>query len=210
MDERVMNMFNRLDSTTYNHSVRVMAIATEIEEFLSINDNYLSSAALLHDIGKIYIPHAILDKVGRLDDIEREIIDLHPYIGYRILNNAGINEKICRIVLFHHGFNPATIQNVCDSNDQYVIEMSKLLHSIDVFEALTSDRPYHRGVPAREALRIMENDGTHHPEVIKYISHILNGAQDDSSAIHRFQKNESNDMFYHFINTNIENMSLVI
>lgn len=210
MEERIMRLFNRLDSTTYNHSIRVMAIAMEIEDFLSINDNNLSSDALLHDIGKIYIPNVILDKVGRLDAIEREIINLHPYIGYRILENAGVDETICRIVLYHHGINPTIINDICECNDKHILEMAGLLHSIDVFEALTSDRPYHRGVPAREALRIMVNEGKHHPDVIKYISHILSIVKDSGSAIHRFQKNSSNDIFYNFLNANIENMSLVI
>ena len=98
--------FNRLDATTYNHSVRVMKIASEIESFYGLGDNYLSIAALLHDIGKVYISRKVLDKVSPLTGLEREIISLHPYYGYKILKDYDINEDVCRLVLYHHGMDP--------------------------------------------------------------------------------------------------------
>lgn len=210
MENKIMSLFDRLDSTTYNHSIRVMAIASEIEKYLSLDNNYLSNAALLHDIGKIYVPSVILDKVTRLNDIEREIINLHPYMGYKILKSFGMNEDINRIVLFHHGFNPPTIQYVEEYNNAEVMELAKLLHSIDVFEALTSDRPYHRGVSAIEALRIMESEGKHHPDVLSYIFDVLNGNINGVSAVHRFPQEKTEDFLLHFADSRINKLSFAI
>ena len=77
---QIIDIMKRLDSMTYNHSVRVMMISAEIEEYLGMTDHQLMYASILHDIGKIYIPFNILDKNTRLTKLERQIIDLHPYI----------------------------------------------------------------------------------------------------------------------------------
>ena len=109
---QMIDMMKRLDSMTYNHSVRVMMISAEIEEYLGMTDHQLMYAALFHDVGKIYTPFNILDKNERLTKLERQIIDLHPYIGYSMLSELGIDEDICRIILYHHGTQPLTIQDV--------------------------------------------------------------------------------------------------
>lgn len=148
---QMIDMMKRLDSMTYNHSVRVMMISAEIEEYLGMTDHQLMYAALFHDVGKIYTPFNILDKNERLTKLERQIIDLHPYIGYSMLSELGIDEDICRIILYHHGTQPLTIQDVGHYDKDSVYEKALILHTIDAFEALTSDRPYHRGVISKEA-----------------------------------------------------------
>lgn len=141
---QIIDIMKRLDSMTYNHSVRVMMISAEIEEYLGMTDHQLMYASILHDIGKIYIPFNILDKNTRLTKLERQIIDLHPYIGYSMLSELGVDEDICRIILYHH---TATVNNsdVGHYDKDSIYAKALMLHSIDAFEALTSDRPYHRG-----------------------------------------------------------------
>ena len=116
-------MLRRLDSTTYNHSVRVMMISAEVEEYLNLTDHKLMCAALFHDIGKAYVPFDILDKKERLTGLERELVDLHSYFGYCMLNSIKVEEDICRIVLYHHGFRPLTIRDLghYDNNNVYGI-----------------------------------------------------------------------------------------
>jgi putative nucleotidyltransferase with HDIG domain len=184
MNKQITEIFDKLDSSTYNHSIRVMDIAIEVEQYLKLPDNNLSNAALLHDIGKVYIPMRILDKIGKLSDLERELINLHPYIGYMILKDFGMNEDVCRIVLYHHGFYPITIQKINQYGNDRVLDQASMLHSIDEFEALTSDRPYHRGVLAHEALEIMQREENHHPKILEYISKTLE-ADTVKSALHR-------------------------
>lgn len=179
-------LFNKLDSTTYNHSIRVMKIAAEIESFYGIEDDSLSIAALLHDIGKIYVSHKVLDKVAPLSSLEREIVSLHPYYGYQILKNYDIDEEICRLVLYHHGLKPICISPIEPYYTDKIKDRSKLLHSIDSFEALTSDRPYHRGYTSQEALNIMLGESGHHKIFIDYLQFLIKSkSKDTETAIFR-------------------------
>lgn len=160
---------SRLDSTTYNHSIRVMEIAVELEEYCGYNDKLLSTAALVHDIGKIYITSKILDKKGQLSPLERELVNLHPYIGYDMLKTLHIEEDVCRMVLYHHGLNPIVIKPLDPYDKPEVVDRAALLRSIDCYEALTSDRSYHRGYLAGEALDIMLEEPQHHPKFLDYL-----------------------------------------
>lgn len=188
---QMIDMMKRLDSMTYNHSVRVMMISAEIEEYLGMTDHQLMYAALFHDVGKIYTPFNILDKNERLTKLERQIIDLHPYIGYSMLSELGIDEDICRIILYHHGTQPLTIQDVGHYDKDSVYEKALILHTIDAFEALTSDRPYHRGVISKEALKIMRGE-KYDKKVLEYIMEISSKEEMGESAIHRMYQKESN------------------
>lgn len=189
---QMIDMMKRLDSMTYNHSVRVMMISAEIEEYLRMTDHQLMYAALFHDVGKIYTPFNILDKNERLTKLERQIIDLHPYIGYSMLSELGIDEDICRIILYHHGTQPLTIQDVGHYDKDSVYEKALILHTIDAFEALTSDRPYHRGVISKEALKIMMRGEKYDKKVLEYIMEISSKEEMGESAIHRMCQKESN------------------
>ena len=185
--------FNKLDATTYNHSIRVMKIAAEIEAFYGFGDNYLSIAALLHDIGKIYISRKVLDKVSPLTSLEREIVSLHPYYGYKILKNCDINEDVCRLVLYHHGLDPLCLTPVEPYLTDKIQDRAKLLHSIDSFEALTSDRPYHGGYRSKEALQIMLSESGHHKFFLDYLQFLIkNNSDDNETAIFRGNHNTDN------------------
>lgn len=173
---RIFKYFSRLDSITYNHSVRVAALSVEFEKFNKMDNTELSQAALVHDLGKIFISSKILDKVGSLTPLEREIINLHPYIGYRLLKSMDVNEDICRIVLYHHGLDPVVLSPVGAFDNNHVCEKSIMLHTIDAFEALTSDRPYHRGFPSHEALEIMCKEDGHHQGVMEYLKTMANNS----------------------------------
>lgn len=163
------DVFSKLDSCTYNHSIRVMSIAKEVEEYYQIQDNKLSSAGLIHDIGKIYISTKILDKKGKLSLLERDLVNLHPYIGYEILKSFDVDEDICRLVLYHHGTNPIVLRELEPYDNPVILDRAVLLHSIDSYEALTSDRSYHRGYLANEALDIMLGEKGHHQMFLDYL-----------------------------------------
>lgn len=184
INNQLICILKQLDSMTYNHSVRVMMISAEIEEYFGMTDHKLMYAAIFHDIGKVYIPFNILDKNIRLTKLERQIIDLHPYIGYSMLSELGIDEDICRIILYHHGSRPFTIQDVGHYDNENIYAKALILHTIDAFEALTSDRPYHRGVTSKEALKILDREGGCDIKVIEYITEVAS-KDDMTSAIHR-------------------------
>lgn len=199
INKQLINVLNGLDSTTYNHSVRVVMLATEIEEYLGMTDHKLMCASLFHDIGKTYIPFNILDKNSRLSKLERELIDLHPYIGYKILSDLGVDEDICRIVFYHHGFRPLTIHDVGYYDKNAVYEEACILHTIDVFEALTSDRPYHRGCPSQEALHILMREGGYDARTLEYITAAIESKEMESSAVHRTCNYKEPDMINQMI-----------
>lgn len=182
--DTIQELFYRLDSTTYNHSVRVMALTLEYEEYIGLEDRILSQAALVHDIGKVYITQKILDKKGKLTDLERLLMELHPYIGYCMLKERNVREDIARMVLYHHGFNPPILSAIEDqyANAEFVNYASKVLRTLDAFEAITSDRPYHRGIPPKDALPILRkqkfnnNDGYEFLEMTAYGPNVENSA----------------------------------
>jgi len=206
INKQLINTLSRLDSTTYNHSVRVMKIAAEVEEYMGFTDHRLMSAALFHDIGKLYVPFNILDKSGRLTNLERELIDLHPYIGYTILSDLGVREDVCRIVLYHHGFRPLTIHNIGYYDKDNIYEQSVILRTIDHFEALTSDRPYHRGVTSQDALDTLVREGDYNDSVLNYITETSSGrCMKKNSAVHRTNRPQEEQKT---INELIMNMDL--
>ena len=157
LHSEIYNLFTQLEQCTYKHSIRVYMIALEYDA-LHYNDYYLSYAGLLHDIGKIWITDRIISKPGPLSKLEREIIDLHCYFGLKTLRENDILSDIIDIVYFHHGQNPSyIIEPRCFASDE-VLEKAAVLHTIDVFEALTADRPYRESISIKEALDIIDQD----------------------------------------------------
>ena len=165
----VLHLLEKLDATTYNHSYRLWEMALGVEEHFHIKDDVLSTAALVHDIGKLYIPKMILDKRGGLDALEREVIDLHTYYGYRILEAHGVDEVVRRIVLYHHGTEPKVLIEMSKSVYENIFVKAKMLHTLDVFEALTTDRPYKRRMSVERACTWMEQEPGYHKETLEYL-----------------------------------------
>lgn len=165
----VLNLLEKLDATTYNHSYRLWEMALGVEEHFKCKNDLLSTAALVHDIGKLYIPGWILNKREGLDTLEREVIDLHPYYGYRILQICGVEEEIRRIALYHHGTEPVVLSALQEYENAEVMEKALMLHTLDVFEALTTDRPYRRRMSVDRACSCMEQETGYHPEILHYL-----------------------------------------
>ena len=168
----IMELMEKLDFVTYSHSCRVWQMAAEIEERMGMGDGILSASAFVHDIGKYYIPATILDKRGSLTSLEREIIDLHPYIGYCILDGAGVCEEIKHTVLCHHGMQPKALKPLPACRGR-VEELAEMLKTLDVFEALTADRPYRRGITKGQAYAFM-GQGGYHADVLRCLETMEN------------------------------------
>ena len=169
----IMELMEKLDFVTYSHSCRVWQMAAEIEERMGMGDGILSASAFVHDIGKYYIPATILDKRGSLTSLEREIIDLHPYIGYCILDGAGVCGEIRHTVLCHHSLQPKALKPLPACRGR-VEELAEMLKTLDVFEALTADRPYRRGVTKGQAYAFMRQ-GAYHADVMRCLETMENG-----------------------------------
>ena len=136
------------DADTEGHSQRVVGYAAAISRRLELADveiGGLLNGALLHDVGKIGVPDAILTKKGPLTPAEWVIMKRHPEIGYQMLRHIGFLDDALPVVRFHHerwdgtGY-PHGLRG------QEIPQAARIFAVADAFDAMTSDRPYR---PAR-------------------------------------------------------------
>ena len=155
----IVKILDNMDIITLNHSVRVCEISKIVEKEL-FKDKKLSEAGLYHDIGKYFITPDILNKRGKLNDIERLVINSHSYLSYKTLKLFDIDDDICLIALFHHTFDPQMLfdedKNVISTIDTNIARLSRAIKTIDIYEALTTDRPYHRGVRSDTSIKMIK------------------------------------------------------
>lgn len=143
----IWEMIKNMDAFTYNHSVRMCEIARFVEQELGLPDRDLSEAALLHDIGKYYISSRILDKKGNLTDLERRFIDGHAPFSYFTLKHFHIKHSVCQLALYHHTLKPKLFFfKFRPCKDVNIAKLAGILRTMDIYEAMSTDRPYHRGL----------------------------------------------------------------
>lgn len=146
------------DEGTYVHSLAVSALMMRLARALGYSEDAmreLGVAGLLHDVGKLMVPNAILNKNGRLEAEERRLVRNHPEIGYRLLKEQGnVSDTILDICRHHHEALDGTGYPAGLKADRIGPEI-RLATVCDVFEALTSARPYKRPWTARDALNWM-------------------------------------------------------
>ncbi len=145
---QILNQFIGNDKFTQNHSYRVSVYATSIATEMHLPEERIEdvrAAALLHDIGKLEVSRNILYKAARLDDQEVEEMKTHVEKGVRILSPVGGSlRRVLPIILAHHdrfdgsGYHPSKGENI-------PIE-ARIIAVADAFDAMTSDRPYRKGV----------------------------------------------------------------
>jgi HD-GYP domain-containing protein (c-di-GMP phosphodiesterase class II) len=137
------------DPYTCGHSDRVARISVRLAKELGCTADVLHTlymAGLLHDIGKIGIDDAVLRKPGKLTDAEFEHIKEHPELGYRILADIKQLSDVLPAVLHHHeqwdgGGYPFKL-----AGDQTPL-IARIVAVADAFDAMSSDRPYRKGLP---------------------------------------------------------------
>ncbi len=158
------------DPYTAGHQERVAFLACAIAKKMELPPPQISAirfSGILHDIGKIRIPAAIINRPGKLLAIEREIIKIHPQIGYDLLKNIPFPWPIAKIVLQHHEKLDGSGYPKGLKGKDILLE-AKILTVADITEAESSHRPYRptRGIEA--ALEeIKNNRGTlYYPEAV--------------------------------------------
>ncbi|MFY3386722.1 HD-GYP domain-containing protein [Paracidovorax sp. MALMAid1276] len=146
------------DDYTYMHSVAVCALMVALAKQLKLNDDQTrlaGMAGLLHDLGKAAIPLSVLNKPGKLTDKEFAVVRSHPVEGYHMLKEGGsVSDAVMDACLHHHekidgsGY-PDKLKG---ENISVIARMTAIC---DVYDAVTSDRPYKRGWDPSESLRRM-------------------------------------------------------
>ncbi|TPN83769.1 HD-GYP domain-containing protein [Mesorhizobium sp. CU2] len=157
------------DEISFQHSVAVCALVGLFARHLKLDRNLvrlLSIGSLLHDIGKIRIPTAILTKADKLTAHEMAVMQTHPREGYAILvGTKGLPEIVGEICLHHHekldgsGY-PDGLK------DTQVGAAARIVAICDVFDALTSARPYKKGFTPEAAAEMMGTWSGHFDRVL--------------------------------------------
>ena len=146
-------------SWTAGHSERVCALAIDTALNLNLDHkaiNNLRQGALLHDIGKVGIPNAILDKPDKLTDQEFDLIKNHPRLGEQILEPIKEYSHALPIVLQHHeNYDGSGYPDGVAGKD--IAYLARILAVADVFDAMTSDRPYRAGWPYEQVIRFISD-----------------------------------------------------
>jgi len=146
------------DPYTYGHSRRVARISVAICDELGMpktSTRLVELAAFLHDIGKIGTPESILHKPGALQPHEFEKIKEHPAKGAEILSNIGEFSEIIKWIKHHHEWYDGNGYPDQIAAEDIPIE-ARIITIADAFDAMTSDRPYRKGMPHPEVIKIME------------------------------------------------------
>ncbi len=159
------------DYTTFTHSANVAFFAAILADKLGFSTedvSQITTGGFLHDLGKLAISESILCKPGRLDEAEFREIKKHPLVGFRRLaNRPELSYGQPMMVYQHHeridgGGYPVG----CVGDDIHV--WAKICAVVDVFEALTSQRPYRQPMPKLKALEVLvrERGTSFDPEIL--------------------------------------------
>ncbi|HUO35386.1 MAG TPA: HD-GYP domain-containing protein [Candidatus Acidoferrum sp.] len=159
------------DLNTGIHSTRLAEWALHVAGELGLDQKShadIEVAALLHDIGKIGIPDAVLNKPSRLTPEEYDLMKKHPEYGWSVLRQIPGFERVSLLILHHHeGFDGKGYPGGLMGEE---IPMgSRIVSVIDAFDAMVSSRPYREGLPFEEAeRRLLEASGKQFdPAVVK-------------------------------------------
>lgn len=186
--ETMARALDARDPYTAGHSVRVGAYAHAIALEMGIpavEADTIRIAAELHDIGKIGIPDAILQKQGTLSSEEYGMIKLHPQIGRKILERIGKFADLLSIIELHHENFDGTGYPYGVAGEQIPLD-ARILRVADAFDAMTTSRSYRGALPQEGALEeLRSNAGTQFdPVVVKAFVHLMvNGKQREILAV---------------------------
>ncbi|MFN7015766.1 MAG: HD-GYP domain-containing protein [Fimbriimonadales bacterium] len=170
-------------SFTAEHSRRVARYSVQIAQALGWRDervNFIYRAGLLHDIGKLGVSNAILEKPGRLTDEEFNAVRAHPRYTYEILRRVRSFAWLAEVAGAHHERLDGRGYWQGRTAEQLTPEM-RILAVADVYDALSADRPYRPALPQEKVFEIMERDsGT---ALDGELVQVLKSVQADTSAV---------------------------
>lgn len=156
------SIFNikKVDEYLFTHSINVAILSFQIGKWLGLKKNELQiliKAGLLHDIGKLKIDKSILDKPGKLTKEEFEEVKKHSLYSKQILSKIkSIDNKILESVAMHHEKLDGTGYPYGLKEDEINV-YAKIISISDVFDAMTSDRVYHKKKSLFEVIEMFEN-----------------------------------------------------
>ena len=165
------------DPYTKGHCERLAAYAVHLGAVLGVGEEDqvpLWRGGFLHDLGKLAVPDSILLKPGPLDSTERKLMEQHPTVGESICSSLQSLRAVLPIIRHHHERWDGT--GYPDGLEGEAIPLAaRILQVVDIFDALTTPRPYRPALPPGEALRILREEacrGWSDPAVVKVFARI--------------------------------------
>jgi putative nucleotidyltransferase with HDIG domain len=152
------------DKETEGHTQRVTILTYRLARSMGVSDSdlvHITRGALLHDIGKMAIPDGILLKPGQLTEEERKLIQRHPVYAYEMLSPIDFLLPAIDIPYCHHEKWDGTGYPRGLKQDEIPFA-ARIFPVIDVWDALTSDRPYRKAMPHDEVRRFIHADSGKH------------------------------------------------
>jgi putative two-component system response regulator len=171
------------DPNTGNHCERLVKLGQAFAEYLNFSRTEIRDlmwGGYLHDIGKVGIPDAVLLKAGKLTDQEWEIMRQHVLIGEKICKPLRSMRGVIPIIRYHHerwdgsGYPDGLV------GDE-IPYLAQVFQIIDIYDALTSERPYKRAFTKQEALLVMQEEtakGWRNPKLMMQFLEFINSYQD--------------------------------
>ena len=177
------------DRETQGHNRRVAHLCVQIGRQLGMTATelrVLARSGLLHDVGKLGIPDAILEKQGPLNESESALMKTHPEIGVTILSRGGHFKRELLGVLYHHERMDGSGYPHGLMADSIPIE-ARIVAVADTYDVLTSDRPYRHARAGAEARRIVQQEADSHLDrrVVAALMRALDGNLMYSDSVHK-------------------------
>jgi putative nucleotidyltransferase with HDIG domain len=173
------------DSYTFGHCGRVASYGVALAQALGLDDTQQTTiriGAYLHDLGKVKVPHEILNKPGRLTDEEFGIIKMHPVWGVELLAAVEFPWDIKPIIRWHHERYDGTGYPDRLRGDEIPLN-AQIICIVDVYDALTTTRSYRGAMPREEALlRLAESRHWWREDVYQAFLGVLRSLPDDRAA----------------------------
>ena len=172
-----VDIIEQRDSYTAGHTIRVATYCKEIAKAMGYTQeeiNKLEKAAILHDIGKVAIPDAILLKPSRLSSLEYELIKYHSEAGYNMLKKIDMYKELAEIIRYHHARYDGKGYPRTSTVDE-VPMLAYIMALADAFDAMTTNRIYKKRLDVKEAIEEIKRyaGSQFHPEVAKVAMRVL-------------------------------------
>lgn len=176
------NVIEAKDSYTDGHTRRVADVAIELGRRMQLEEHQikvLDVAAVIHDIGKVGTPELILNKPGRLEPDEFEIMKEHPEMGARIIRPISALKDCLDPVLHHHEKLDGSGYPHGLSGEEISVE-ARIVAVSDIFDALYTNRPYREAMPLDKVMNIIQGDVQAGKLDAVVVGHLLDMIADDT------------------------------
>jgi HD-GYP domain-containing protein (c-di-GMP phosphodiesterase class II) len=162
--ERWLRAMDLYDREITIHTLRVTALSLEMGRFMGLSNDelvYIQYGTLLHDIGKLGIPNSIIHKPGKLTAYEYRVVQQHPIYANEWIAKGEDYEPAKVIPLFHHEKWDGSGYPYGLKGDEIPL-LARIVAVVDVWDAITSDRPYRKAMCNDRAIHLIKTEAGHH------------------------------------------------